>query len=166
MNNDAEWQQAPLAQLIDHILAAHHAYLHRELPVISQLLTQHTRKYWMKHPEFLQAHTQFHHGKTALEQHLMQEETAGFPLIQAHEKDASKPLALFVNTMDQHAKAHSDALDALAGVKKTLWNGQLPADIGPEVAITLQQLDALLVDLKQHIHLENDILFPRVKQVA
>ncbi len=166
MDTETSWAQVPLSQLVDHIQVKHHTYTVRELNLISALLSEHTRSHWMRHPEFLQAHTLFHQAKTGIEQHLMQEETAGFMLIRAHEKDGKKSLAPFLNTIGMHEEAHSDALSLLRKVKETLWNGKAPEDLDAEVTPTLGRLDALITDLVEHIHLENDILFPRAKALG
>lgn len=166
MSTETDWQQRPLGELVDHILTQHHAYTYRTLSLISEMLTWNMRNHWMKHPELLQAHIAFHRVKAALEQHMIQEETAGFRLIKAHEKNPGVSLAPFLNTIDQHEEAHADAASGMAEVKTILWNGSAPADLGREVATTLEQIDALLTDLIEHIHLENDILFPRARALA
>lgn len=161
-----DWGRAPLAELVDHIIVTHHGLLHRAMPLLSAELTQHVRDWWMKHPELLQAHTVFHRAKAGLEQHLIQEETAGFPLIKRHERDAGVSVAPFVNTVAQHREAHAQVLKELREVQHLLWDGKPPADVGPGVAVTLQQLAAVVDDLATHIHLENDVLFKRLEAAA
>lgn len=161
-----DWQSTSLTALTRHIISTHHAYLNRQLPLLSALLTAHTRAYWRQHPELLQAHRLFHQMKTGLDQHLIKEETAGFPLIQAHEAGAAVSLAPFSGNIPDHEAEHADARATLAQLRHTLWDHQLPADVGAEVQPTLDLLAALDADLETHIHLENDILFPRVRARA
>lgn len=160
------WQQVPMGQLTDHILTTHHAFLHRQVPLIAALLLDHVRQSWMKHPEFLAAHALFHNVQAELEQHLIQEETAGFPLIHAHDTDPTVRLDPFANTLDQHLAAHAHVMDLLRQVRERLWNYVAPADLGSEVAFTFGQLQQLEADLREHIHLENDVLFPRVRAIG
>lgn len=164
MATDIDWQNAPLGQLVDHILAAHHMRLHRELPYLRDRLTALARTHWMKHPELLQAHTAFHRVEAALVQHLIQEETAGFPLIHRYERGQAKSLAPFADSFDAHRQVHAEALKALQDIGEMLGTWAPAADVDPEVEATREQFAALADDLAVHIRLENDILFPRVLQ--
>lgn len=163
MSTETNWNEAPMSQLVDYIITKHHVYSYAELDLISELLTWHVRNYWLKFPILLQAHTLFHQVKAAFEQHMIQEETAGFPMIKAAEKDSTKSLAPFVKTITHHEEAHEHAISTLRKVKETLWNGEPPAEIGPEVATTITLISNLIADLAEHIRLENDILFPRAR---
>lgn len=166
MTNDEKQQSAALDVLVEHIVSEHHALLHRELPLIGALLTAHVRACWTKHPELLKAHTLFAQLRAQLEQHLIMEETAGFPLISRHAQDPSTSVTPFVNTMDGHLEVHAQVTSLLAQIKATLWNYEVPADLGSEVACTCARLQHITEDLAVHVHLENDILFPRVRAVA
>lgn len=166
MTNDNAWREAPLGRLTDHIVGIHHAYLNRELPLIGELLTAHVRQYWLQHPKLLKAHSLFAEVRALVEQHLIKEETAGFPLINAHEKDASKLLAPFVDSIDNHIDEHARVTALFAQVRIALWSYHVPDGVGAEVAYTCARLEQLEKDLAEHIHLENDILFPRVRKIA
>lgn len=166
MPETTDWNHTPLGALVDHINITHHSYLHRAMPLLRDLLTAHTRAYWMKHPELFHAHTLFCAFQAALEEHLIQEETAGFPLIHACERDPGKSLAPFTSTIEAHRAAHANALQALANIRQSLWNYRAPGDVGEEVRVTCARLEALAEDLTTHIHLENEILFPRLQSTA
>lgn len=162
MSKEIDWQAASLTDLTNHIINVHHALLYRKLPLISALLNESFRELWMKHPSMVKAHQLYHEMQANLLQHLMVEETAGFPLIQASEKDKTVSLDRFTSTLGDHEKAHANVLTALAEIRGLLWDFSPPAEFGATIAHCVKELDAIEKDLKTHIHLENDILFKRV----
>lgn len=166
MADASNWKTAPLDRLVDHIVLTHHGFMQRMLPLLAAQLLEHVRSYWMQHPEVMQANTLFQSAKTQLDMHFIQEETAGFPLIRRHAHDKSVAVTPFLSTAAQHRTLHAQALRELETVRSALWDGKAPADVGPEVAVTLQQLDAVIADLKVHIYLENDVLMQRLEAGA
>lgn len=166
MTSNNSWHSASLSSLTSHVVGTHHAYLYHQLPLLGSLLTAHLRKYWLKHIELLKAHKLFFEMKTAIEQHLIKEETAGFPLVEAWEKDNSRSLVPFLKNIDHHVEEHATVLSLLKEIRQTLWNYQVPEDMGAEVSYTVAELEALEKDLLEHIRLENEILFPRIQEIA
>lgn len=166
MTPTTTWQNMPLDQLADHIVASHHALLNRQLPLVSELLLAHVRRYWRQHPELFDAQRIFAEARIATEQHLIKEETAGFPLLRAHARDGSKSIAPFTNSIDGHIAEHAKITSLFGDLRKALWNYRLPDDLGAEVAHTCALLDEIDRDLGEHIHLENDVLFPMARKVA
>ncbi|MCC6262365.1 MAG: hemerythrin domain-containing protein [Bryobacterales bacterium] len=163
MATATDWRSAELSSLTQHIASTHHAYLNRQLPLIASLLTAHVRQYWLKHPELLKAHTLFFQFQAAVEQHLIKEETVGFPLVEARGQDPAKSLAPFVNSINGHIAEHAAIRGLLHEIREALWDFQAPESIGGEVAYTCRLLTELEKDMAEHVHLEDDILFPRVR---
>src|SRR5690606_18466721 len=83
---NVDWRNAPLCDLIDHIVQNHHAYLLEELPLLSQFVTKIFRVHGAAHPELAQLHRLYHQMKTDLEQHLVEEEEKVVPLIKEAER--------------------------------------------------------------------------------
>lgn len=166
MADDQEWQQASLNALAEHIVSAHHAYLYRQLPLISAMLAAVTRQHWRRHPQFLKVHALFHRMKAELEQHLMKEETAGFPAIHAYEQAPGAQLTRFIDNIGDHIAEHAGVNRLLGEIRQAAQDYQSPAETGADVEALFAALIELESDLGQHIHLENDILFVRVRQVA
>lgn len=166
MPTSTTWQEASLSRLTNHIVSTHHVYLYTQLPLIGNLLTAHLRKYWLKHIELLYAHKLFFEMKVAIEQHLIKEETVGFPLVEVWEKDSSKSLTPFIKNIDHHVEEHAAVLGYLKELREVLWNYQVPAGMGAEVAYTISELEALEKDLLEHIRLEDEILFPQIKKLG
>lgn len=166
MTSGTDYDEAPFEALVDHIVATHHSYLDRQLPLIAQLLSDHARKYWLRHPEFLAARAMYYEAWQAISSHLLREETTAVPLLHAYQRDSSTNLKPLADNIDDHVKEHAAATAAFAAIRAKLWDFVAPADVGPEVAVTFQLLAELQADLVEHIHLENDVLFPRVREVV
>ncbi|HEX7057231.1 MAG TPA: hemerythrin domain-containing protein [Bacilli bacterium] len=160
---DVKWEQSTLSELIDHIVNTHHAYLNKQMPIISELLTTLLRHHWFEHQELLQAHTLFHQLKAELEQHMIKEETKGFVLIKAYEKEPGQQLELVAKTINAHINEHDSAEKLLAKIREATNNYHIPSDVCDTYNFTFRKIQEMEKDLRQHIHLEDDILFPRMQ---
>lgn len=164
---NVDWRKAPLDDLIDHIVQTHHAYLLEELPLLSQFVTKIFRVHGAAHPELAQLHRLFHQMKTDLEQHLVDEEEKVFPLIKEAVRtgtpDAFQKANEIISEMEDD---HSAVGDLLKEMRKITDNYRLPEGACRTYTLTFRKLEELEADLFQHIHLENNVLFPRIKQLT
>ncbi|GMR14100.1 MAG: iron-sulfur cluster repair protein YtfE [Gemmatimonadota bacterium] len=150
------WDEADLNDLIDHILTAYHRPLEEELPRLEVMARKVLQVHGGREPEMLpELLSTLLSLKTELEQHMMKEETVLFPMIrQGRGSGAVGPISVME---EEHASA-GRALERL----RELTNGyQAPADACTTWRALWHGLGALEDDLHQHIHLENNILFPR-----
>lgn len=164
--SDPNWSDATPWELMDHIVATHHNYLHRQLPLLAAELTEHTRRHWLVHPELLEARATFFEIWSALGSHLLREETTALPMLHARRDDPETSLAPFIGNIDGHVAEHAGAVQALAKLRSTLWDYRAPDDVSAGVQVTLDRLAELEDDLAVHIHLENDILFGQVRALG
>ena len=152
----ARWEDEPLDRLIDHILATYHEPLRAELPRLQQMADKVLAVHGDKMPEVLgELNSVFSALRMELESHMMKEEQILFPMIQAgNGSEAGMPIAVMEH---EHASAGA-ALQRL----RELTNDFQPPD---GACATWTGLWAGLADLESelhlHIHLENNILFPR-----
>jgi regulator of cell morphogenesis and NO signaling len=166
--SDRDFKSARLTELIAHILATHHGYVKQEVPRLKQLLYKVVAVHCASHPELAAVQRTFNQLADELLGHMMKEEVVLFPYIEELEqaKSAGKrpPLAPFgsisnpVRMMEMEHKAAGNALEEI----RTLTSAYTP----PESAcFSYKTLYAALkefeTDLHQHVHLENNILFPR-----
>lgn len=86
LEEDVDWREEPLSDLIDHIVQNHHVYLLKELPLLSEFVTKILRVHGSAHRELSQLHKLFHQMKMELEQHMISEEEIVFPLIKKAEQ--------------------------------------------------------------------------------
>lgn len=163
--NTVNWNEATYSELIDHIVSKHHAYLKEELPELSMYVTKIARVHGDRHPELIRVYHLFHELKDELEFHLPKEENTDFPLIKKFESERTEEnLAAFRNVVDDLESEHEKAGSILKELREITGDYVLPEDACRTYTLSFKRLEDLESDLFQHIHLENNILFPRVLQ--
>ncbi|GLC30647.1 iron-sulfur cluster repair di-iron protein [Clostridium omnivorum] len=161
---DIDWEKESMSKLIDHVVNTHHAYLGVELPIISELTTKILRVHGEGHPELSKVHKLFHSLKMELEQHLIKEEEIEFPLIKKYEENPSKEaLEKILKVEKELEEEHVGAGDILKELRKITKDYAVPEDGCNSYRLTYKKLEELEADTFQHIHLENNILFPRLE---
>ncbi len=166
-SEDKNWVEAPFGELVDHIVNTHHAYLWAELPRLSELTTKILRVHGEHHPELSKVHKLFHSLKMELEAHLIKEETIQYPAIKEYEKSKTKEaLDKAVKVNKELEDEHTGAGDILKELRKVTKDYSVPADGCNTYRLTYSKLEELENDTFQHIHLENNILFPRLMELA
>ena len=161
---DTYWRQAPTSKLIDHILNTHHVYMRRELPQLSDLSTTILRVHGAGHGELSQVHRLFHNLKLEIDQHLIKEEEIVFPLLKDYvENPTSSKLNKIVELNSELRKEHDGAGDVVKELRKVTDQYSVPSDGCPTYIMTYSKLEDMESNLFQHIHLENNILFPRLE---
>lgn len=162
------WTTASLTELIEHILSTHHAFMKRELPRIDSLLDKVSAAHGKQHGQLLHDLADTFQGlREEIEQHLFKEEQILFPMIMAMEAfmqgTGERPLShcgTVQNPIRQMEHEHENAGQALARMRELTHNYQLPADACMTFGTLYEALEAMEKDLHEHIHLENNILFP------
>lgn len=150
------WSEAALADLIDHILSTYHASLREELPRLREMAVKVVRVHGDKDPERFAELLAVYEGLEAeLDEHMMKEEQILFPMIrEGHGDMASGP----VSVMEME---HASAAAALRRLRELTNDYDVPAEACNTWRALWHGLAALEEDLHRHIHLENNILFPR-----
>ncbi len=150
------WDLAPLDQLIDHILATYHVPLWEELPRLESMAQKVYRVHFDKEPEMLRGIVEvFTALKDELDQHMNKEERVLFPLIKS---GLGRMAGAPIDVMHQE---HDSAGEALRRLRELTNDYTVPDDACNTWRALWHGLAALEADLHQHIHLENNILFPR-----
>ena len=166
---DKDWYAAPLGELVSHIVETHHGYMKTALPRLRSLVPTVLKAHAAHHGDVLrQVQDLFKALDAELSSHLMKEEQVLFPYIvavDAHVREgAPKPQAPFGsarNPIRQMEHEHESAGEALAKLREVTNNYTLPPDACPTFRAMYEELQRMEADLHQHIHLENNILFPR-----
>jgi len=165
--SESDWSVAPLSDLIDHILDAHHAYLRRELPRLSEMAAKVGRAHGVRFPWVLECQQVLAELRAELESHMMKEEQMLFPMIRELEAAGTAPsfhCGNLQNPITVMEHEHESAGDALARLRE-LTNGFTPPDDACNTfRAWLDGLNELESDLHEHIHEENNILFPRAQE--
>jgi regulator of cell morphogenesis and NO signaling len=155
-DTDAQWDTAPLDELIEHILSTYHRSLDEELPRLEAMLRKVKKVHGEKDPERLAELLDVFLGLRAeLTEHMMKEEQILFPMIQAgHGSGAAGP----VSVMEHEHESAGNALRQMRSLTDDYTPRSDACNTWRALWAGLEQLE---VDLHQHIHLENNILFPR-----
>jgi regulator of cell morphogenesis and NO signaling len=162
-----DWANASLQELSQHIVLRHHEYVRRELPRLAALsvkvITQHAGR-----PELGEIQATLSTLDQELTQHLAKEELVLFPYIAEFESALAsggiKPSGCFgtvANPIAMMTQEHEAAGELLASLRSLSGNFTAPADACPTYRAFYAGLREFEQDLHQHIHLENNILFPR-----
>lgn len=164
-----EWEQAPLRDLIAHIIETHHEYLKLELPRLSDRMNKVARVHGPKDPAtFSELPGIFEDMRAELEMHMRKEEIILFPSIERYEAafESGQPLPQLPfgslrNPIAMMESEHQGAGDALVRMRQLTKGYQVPDYACPTFRALWKGLEEVEHDLHRHIHLENNILFPR-----
>lgn len=163
------WDGASPSALADHIENTHHAYLREALPRVTGLLARVRRAHDERHGALLaDLEAEFNGLRGELETHLMKEERVLFPLIRNLERFSRGEIPTFHahcgsvrNPIRQMEHEHAGAGEALARMRELTKGYTPPPDACPTFRSLFAELQRLEADLHRHIHLENNLLFPR-----
>ena len=166
--DNADWQNRPLSDLIGHITSTHHVFVRDESPRINALAAKVVGVHGKNHPELLQVQAIFSALAEELRVHLMKEEQVLFPYVSLMEESTlagePAPPAMFgtvVNPVRMMMQEHDGAGEALRSLRSVTNEYTLPADACISYRTLYDALRGFEADLHQHIHLENNVLFPR-----
>jgi regulator of cell morphogenesis and NO signaling len=165
---DRDWLAASQADLVEHIVNQHHAYVRQELPRLTALITKVSGVHGKNHPELAPIARAFAEVANEMTMHMMKEENILFPYIVDMEKAAQgkgpQPAAMFgtvQNPVRMMMQEHDSAGANVQAIRAASSDYTVPADGCTSFRVLYEALAAFEADLHQHIHLENNILFPR-----
>lgn len=162
---ETNWSQANLADLTDHIISTYHQPLRQELPRIKQLAEKVARVHGDNHPEMIQVLDIFSRFKAQLELHMQKEEMVLFPGIKAMEATGTPQIfgcgGGIEHPIEVMTQEHDDAGEALETLRRLTNEYAPPVDACNTYKVLLYSLAQLESEMHQHVHLENNILFPR-----
>jgi regulator of cell morphogenesis and NO signaling len=153
--DDTNWSSVDLNVLIDHILTAYHKPLHAELPRLDAMTQKVAAVHHEKDARLTELCSVYTALKAELDAHMMKEEQILFPMIrQGQGASAAGPISVM-----EHE--HDSAGTALRRLRELSDDFQPPKEACNTWRAMLHGLEELERELHQHIHLENNILFPR-----
>jgi len=161
---ERDWANAPIPELVEHIVSTHHAYLQRALPELNRLSGQVLAAHGERHPELAETRRVLLGLAAELDSHLMKEEQILFPLCIELSRATRLPQAhcgTVQNPIRVMEFEHDSAGRALARLRELTRDFTTPDDGCPTYRAFMQALSELEVDLHRHIHKENHVLFPR-----
>lgn len=166
-----EWQTASDAALIEHLVATHHEFTRDELGRLEALLAKVCGVHGQNHSELFHIQSQFQELRRDLEPHMLKEEQVLFPYIIQMEESVTKgqtPQVPPFGTVRNPVRMMMAEHDAAGEILRTMREASSDYTTPPDGCISFQTLYSALMaleaDLHQHIHLENNILFPRAAE--
>ncbi|PWN69462.1 iron-sulfur cluster repair di-iron protein [Chryseobacterium phosphatilyticum] len=158
----------PLDLLTDYIEKTHHRYVEEKAPVIKVFLDKLCKVHGGRHPELFEINTLFNQSAHDLSAHMKKEELILFPFVKkmVTAKISGQPLPYPVfNTVENpvHMMEHEHTVEGDRFRKMAeITNEYLPpADACNTYKVAFAMLQDFENDLHKHIHLENNILFPK-----
>ncbi|WP_421824640.1 iron-sulfur cluster repair di-iron protein [Flagellimonas oceanensis] len=160
----------PLDLLIDYIEKKHHRYVERQIPIIKQYLTKLCKVHGGQHPELHQVSEHFHTSAGELAMHMKKEELVLFPwvrkMVNGPSKGSSKEQPYFgtvKNPIKMMMEEHDNEGERFRKIAHLSNDYTPPADACNTYRVTFSLLQEFEEDLHRHIHLENNILFPKAE---
>ncbi|MFD1449086.1 iron-sulfur cluster repair di-iron protein [Oceanobacillus profundus] len=159
-----DWDRVPLSELVDHIVHKHHAYLNEELSPLGQFVTKIFRVHGAAHPHLQELHKLYNDFKVDMETHMVKEENEVFPMIKEYERNPSQDLAARIHAANGGLEDEHESQGNILKRMREITNDFIPpAGACNSYQITYARLAELESDTFQHVHLENNVLFKRIK---
>jgi len=166
--SDRDWQREPLADLVAHIKSTHHKFVREETARLGPLFEKVCSVHGKNHPELLEMQDTFDALAQELAMHMMKEEMILFPYIVRMEEALIQkepilppPFGTVKNPVAMMVHEHDSAGEALRTLRQASGGYAPPPDACVSYQTLYRALADFEADLHQHIHLENNILFPR-----
>jgi regulator of cell morphogenesis and NO signaling len=168
VQRDRDWRTELLADLVAHINSTHHKYTREEIGRLGPLFDKVCSVHGKNHPEVLQVRASFQGLAQELTMHMMKEEMVLFPYIVRMEESVLQkepvlppPFGSVQNPVSMMEHEHDSAGNALRVMREASSGYVAPPDACISYQTLYKALAEFEADLHQHIHLENNILFPR-----
>jgi regulator of cell morphogenesis and NO signaling len=163
-----DWQKEPLADLVAHIMNKHHKYTREEIARLGPLFDKVVSVHGKNHSELQHVRAAFRGLAQELTTHMMKEDAVLFPYIVRMEESVIQrepvlppPFGSVQNPVAMMMHEHDSAGEALRSMRQASAGYTPPGDACISYQTLYKALGDFEKDLHQHIHLENNILFPR-----
>ncbi len=166
------WREAKLHAISDHIVQRHHGYIRRETPRLQELFQKVRSDHDEGHPELKAIEQMFSAMTEELRTHMFKEEQVLFPHIQRLEAAFEEgrptprpPFGTVANPIAMMMAEHDNAGELLKQMRFASGGHTLPDGACPTYEALYRGLGEFEQDLHLHVHLENNILFPRAVEL-
>lgn len=169
-DSETDFNSLSLDQLIDHLEKTHHRYVEEKTPILIPLLDQLSSIHGNNHPELFEINSLFKESSKEIVAHMKKEELILFPFIKEminattshgaigkpHFGTVKKPILAMIHE-------HENEGERFKMISALTDNYNLPKDACDTYKVCYAMLAEFEQDLHKHIHLENNILFPKAK---
>lgn len=156
-----------LSFLSDYIVNTHHKFVLKNLPELVFYTEKIAHVHGDNHPELIKVAQLFTQINAELLQHLRNEEEVLFPAIKKALADHSgEAKEIIVSEITRMFKEHDFAGGAMDEINRLTNGYHVPEDACNTYRVALKMLEQFEDDLHTHVHLENNILFPKALKLA
>lgn len=163
-----DYKSWPLDLLTDYIEKTHHRYIEEKTPVLIQFLNKLCKVHGERHPELFEVNRLFTQSATDLAAHMKKEELILFPFIrkmvtvQLQQQYIDPPhFGTVENPVAMMKEEHDAEGERFRQISVLTDNYSPPVDACNTYRVTFAMLEEFESDLHRHIHIENNILFPK-----
>lgn len=167
-SDTSDFKTWPLDLLADYIEKKHHRYVEEKMPILKQYLHKLCQVHGDRHPELFEINEEFNLSVGELAAHMKKEEFILFPHIRKMVKIKASNLPLLApnfgtvrNPVEMMMSEHTVEGDRFARISELSDKYSPPGDACNTYRVTYALLKEFEEDLHLHIHLENNILFPK-----
>ncbi|PLS02947.1 iron-sulfur cluster repair di-iron protein [Neobacillus cucumis] len=155
------WTDSDSHTIIDHVITNYHRTSEEELTMLSPYVTKVARVHGAHHPELVKMNELFYEFKKELLEHMAKEEEIVFPLIKQLADGTAPNPEEAIRMIDELEKEHDHAGELLRQIRAVTSDYALPIDACGTYRLVYARLESLESLTFMHVHLENNILFPR-----
>ena len=160
------WETMPLSAIVDYITEKYHHFLDEELSPLEQFVTRVFHVHGEDHPHLMELYDLYIDFKTGAEEHLIKEENELFPLIKEYDESPTHELATHIQeTITGFEKAHENEIAVLKQIREVTDAFEPPAGACNTYRITYSRLAELEENTMQHVHVENNVLLKRLREI-
>jgi len=171
-NDNTDFKSWPLDLLSDYIEKKHHRYVEEQIPVLKQYLSKLCRVHGERHPELLEITEHFNASAGELAMHMKKEELVLFPWVRKMVKAEQQKEVLdkphfetVQNPIQMMMQEHDNEGQRFRQIANLSDNYTPPMDACSTYRVAFALLQEFEEDLHRHIHLENNILFPKAEKL-
>jgi regulator of cell morphogenesis and NO signaling len=156
------WTNSSSEAIIEHVIEYYHRPLEEELQALSPYVTKVSKVHGNNHPELIKVYELFYELKKELLEHTAKEEATSFPLILTLDRNPDiENKAEIIEIIRELEKEHDHAGNILRELRQVTSDYTLPIDACGTYTLVYKRLEMLESHTFMHVHLENNILFPR-----
>jgi regulator of cell morphogenesis and NO signaling len=160
-DHSSVWVESDSRTIIDHVITRYHKPLEEELSLLSPYVTKVAKVHGNSHPELLRVYELYYELKKELLEHTKKEEEISFPLILKLEEGSVENREQAIHEIAQLEKEHDHAGEILKELRVITSDFVPPIDACGTYRLVYKRLEMLESETFMHVHLENNILFPR-----
>ncbi|MFE8700344.1 iron-sulfur cluster repair di-iron protein [Cytobacillus sp. FJAT-54145] len=159
--NIGVWTDSKSDEIIDHIKEHYHETLREELTLLSPYVTKVAKVHGGHRPELMKVYDLFYELKNELLEHTTKEEEMVFPMLLSLEDPEVENREEMLSRISELEKEHDHAGSILKELREITSDFTPPMDACGTYRLVYKRLEMLEEHTFMHVHLENNILFPR-----